>query len=816
MRRWPRMRSITYVTLVAFVAIAATLAATPSADAVNETPKKKNAIIFGPHPSAQDVDEAIERWLCAENYGVTKYVWGRGGDTPTIARLQSIATAGFAVLVIVAHGGTDAITLEDYAHRDSAVAHYNRYRNDPAYANLKNDLEHGAVPEPDPSGGGSGTRYYVGLKTAGLHKLFGGVDNNRSIVCALACKSWEMQTTNTPKPFGATEFLGYSGVLDNKTRSKGARGFAIMGGPDGIPSRPVAPAFAGKMKHDGPGNTTLAPACTDHTPENDVVLPLHVKTDGFTDYETKMNVTNAAIMEASGCEAAITDQAWTNETHHQFKVEPTKKGRLVFKVKPTVAVSQNNDNWLIGNLYLPSDDYQDPRTEINECQFGQSGLDGLRPCVPDENPYRWCVWCQEKPADPPGRPKEPKPVGTSSAAPRQIAPGEQDAFVLYQDAPGETTSFLHSPLPANLFFAQVGSWYGHVVFTPDAGQVGQQFQVLFQTFDENGPRAEQLLTWDVVARINQMALATVEEEELPAGDLGLAIVRPGDPVDHRLVLQNTGSTVIENITLSAVGLPGLATFTPGFVAYLEPGETMATTLHLDGVLVPSGTYAGAVTVQGSNVDGPQTTEATFSVRVNNPPVVEVPSDVLIASVGVPIAVPITYSDPDGDLLAAYLEMAPFDSELQLEGGAMAAERPQASSAMLLWTPPAESAGLVHKFPVVADDGAEPAMSEIAIQVQGATDVESAPARIAFSLGPSPARGAIRFAIETDAPGAVTIEVFDVAGRRVARPFAGVVVDVGARSWTWRPESLERGIYFVHASLGGRREVRRLVWLGGAE
>jgi hypothetical protein len=142
--------------------------------------------------------------------------------------------------------------------------------------------------------------------------------------------------------------------------------------------------------------------------------------------------------------------------------------------------------------------------------------------------------------------------------------------------------------------------------------------------------------------------------------------------------------------------------------------------------------------------------------------------------------------------------------------------PQANGATFLWTPPAVAAGRLHKFPVVADDGAEGAVSEIAIQVQGPTAVEAPAPRIAFAVGPSPARGTIRFAIETDVQGALTIEVFDVAGRRVARPFAGAPIEAGARTWTWRPPALERGIYFVHATIGEHREVRRLVWLGRGE
>ena len=43
------------------------------------------------------------------------------------------------------------------------------------------------------------------------------------IVVVLACNSWGLQTKNIPPPFGATEYLGYDGSLDNKARALSVR-----------------------------------------------------------------------------------------------------------------------------------------------------------------------------------------------------------------------------------------------------------------------------------------------------------------------------------------------------------------------------------------------------------------------------------------------------------------------------------------------------------------------------------------------------------------------------------------------------------------
>jgi hypothetical protein len=79
--------------------------------------------------------------------------------------------------------------------------------------------------------------------------------------------------------------------------------------------------------------------------------------------------------------------------------------------------------------------------------------------------------------------------------------------------------------------------------------------------------------------------------------------------------------------------------------------------------------------------------------------------------------------------------------------------------------------------------------------------------------PNPASGAIRFSLALDQGAAVRVAVYDLAGHEVARPIADEWL-AGRVTRSWRPDGLESGIYWVSAQLGARREVRKLVWLGG--
>lgn len=794
--------------VVSLVAVLTIVGAIGIARADNETPKKKTAFILGPHPSAFDVDQAPKTVLEAENYQVTEHVWGRPGTPCSLGVLKQIAASGFAVLVWICHGNEKSLSVEDYDSLDSAYVHLYNYKADPNFASLKNNIEVSSEIEKDAQGRAQ-RRYDVGIDADGLNKLFGAVDPNRSIVVVLACDSWELETRHTPPPFGAAEFLGFSGELSDFDRTKSLRGFRNMGGVNDIPYRPVVPAFNGVLEHSGPGNTTLAPSCTDHMPLDNSILPLNVATPGTTTYETKMSNAHPSVMTVTGCSAGLLNQAWTDDTHHQFQVKPTAKGRLILKVEPTLAVSKNNDNWLIGNLYVQGDFYDDPRTETKDCPFGQSGLDGNRPFVPPQNPFRWCAWCGEKPVEP-ADPKPAKGMHEQSAVPRTIAPGERDAFTLYQDSPGPNTLFAATLPPPNMNFTPMGSWYSWVEFTPDVSQVGQSYSVQFSTLDDNGPRAQNTINWQVVPRDDHVSLQAAIAGALP-GDLGTEVVVPGDTARFDLLLSNPGNTVAHNVSLTTTDLvgPGFVpagsiAVTPSLVGLLQPGDVVPIRVEVPVPLwLTGGTFDGSMTFAGVTAVGPLAGGGGYHLRVDHPPTVSAPVETLLAIAGTPISVPIGMSDPDGDSLSTFIDHDPFDAGLEgFVGGAM-----------FTWTPPLEAIG-DWSFPICASDGAAVGMQELRIHVAGGVGVGAPPLRFAFVTGPNPAHTQMQIRLSTPERGVASVSAYDLAGRLVARPVDRQPVDVGDRVWTWQPRDLKSGVYFLRLTLGAHRETRRIVWLSG--
>jgi hypothetical protein len=73
---------------------------------------------------------------------------------------------------------------------------------------------------------------------------------------------------------------------------------------------------------------------------------------------------------------------------------------------------------------------------------------------------------------------------------------------------------------------------------------------------------------------------------------------------------------------------------------------------------------------------------------------------------------------------------------------------------------------------------------------------------------------VRLGLELPSESVVTVSVFDLAGREVARPIAGERFSAGSVAREWRPAGLAPGVYTVRAAVGGARLTQRLVWLGG--
>jgi hypothetical protein len=59
---------------------------------------------------------------------------------------------------------------------------------------------------------------------------------------------------------------------------------------------------------------------------------------------------------------------------------------------------------------------------------------------------------------------------------------------------------------------------------------------------------------------------------------------------------------------------------------------------------------------------------------------------------------------------------------------------------------------------------------------------------------------------------VRVSVYDVAGREVARPVSDEQLE-GRVTRVWRPRALPSGVYYVSTKMGGREQVRKLIWLG---
>ncbi len=94
-------------------------------------------------------------------------------------------------------------------------------------------------------------------------------------------------------------------------------------------------------------------------------------------------------------------------------------------------------------------------------------------------------------------------------------------------------------------------------------------------------------------------------------------------------------------------------------------------------------------------------------------------------------------------------------------------------------------------------------------------VEQAGARVLRLRAPwpNPATSLVRLGLELPTESMVTVSVFDLAGREVARPIAAERFSAGAVSREWHPAGLAPGVYTVRAAVGGAKLTRRLVWLG---
>lgn len=772
---------------VAWGGFVAVLVAVWAAAGTNETPKKKNAIFFAPHLSGKQHADRVRPYVEAENYAYTEYSENKGKPQATIVKLAEIAKGrDYAVLVLQMHGGESGLTMEDthiivkdddkeaekQKKKKQAEAMLAKLKKDPALKDVANELDIGIITDIGQQE--QEKRYVLGLRPDGIAKLFGGADPNASILFVAACQSMNIRTSKNELPYGNKEVIGFT---VDASPSDAGRLLTIMlsrmGGTEGIPKRSVGGAFGvddprfGVAKRTGPGNTTLAPALIEHLPPNDSLLPLKVATDGKTVYETFMNAGNVKIMEPLGCEATITDEKWTDvndgqATIHTFKVTPAVKGQLILRVIPDKAVSKNNDNWLIGNLYIQQfdkDTLLELRTEVNTCQFGTSGLDGLRPYVPDKNPFRWCVWCGEIPTIPAEQKKTSAPRSMNDKNSYYEVPyGETLAYVLFQNAPGEHTVIEADPLPTNFSFKQVGDWYGHVIFTPNLSQVGELFDVVFQSRDDNGPRDEQVAEYFVIDRRDELTAFRIDSD-LPSGFLGDLIAPAGGAPEQTFTLWNSGNTIVEHISLTATDLYGPVTISadaveidPAAVEILVPTESVPANLRVNiPKSAPPGFYSGGILIQAKTAAGSYTQLIGYSVIVNTPAELRFDPGPHRVRAGETFAQSMQLTDADGGAASAYIEYAPYNVEFVHTDG------PQY---LFIWQPTAAQAGF-HGVALIADDEMNARAQSLRIIVEGGVAITASAQRDVFNDQPQTVEALLKNAnYDQAAAVSVTFDVFD--------------------------------------------------------
>ena len=88
--------------------------------------------------------------------------------------------------------------------------------------------------------------------------------------------------------------------------------------------------------------------------------------------------------------------------------------------------------------------------------------------------------------------------------------------------------------------------------------------------------------------------------------------------------------------------------------------------------------------------------------------------------------------------------------------------------------------------------------------------------LSLSAAPNPFRSSVTFAVQVPRPAALTLDVFDLRGTRIARLVDGTVGS-GRHEYTWNGQDtagrrLHPGLYWVQATVEGRRTTRSIVFV----
>jgi hypothetical protein len=351
-----------------------------------ETPTRARVLIYEPYrfQVGEGGGGVCRSSMLTYDYHVTDYAQAGNPHlnpncTVTLFR-QLISSGDYGVVHIVSHGSERGFAVEVYGFthagrtaRDQAFADYlaNGYTNDQLYAS-----------EADNQG------YHISVKPAALTAWF--VDR-KSIVFVASCHSSALNAA-----WHARDVLGYSDAIPATGVDTDAKIFypRLIGTKDrgtGNTKREVGQAVAGirtELEHLGDGHTVLAPIVLDYAPKGSIICS--TDTEGFVAFDSTVDTAQdpKKAITASGCDIALTKQAWDGDRRLKFVARASKcPSEARFRVDFRYAESANNHIKLDGNK-LPLD------------------TDGVSP---NRDYYEWKVECRVPSTTQPGTTRPPPP-----------------------------------------------------------------------------------------------------------------------------------------------------------------------------------------------------------------------------------------------------------------------------------------------------------------------------------------------------------------------------------------------------------------------
>jgi hypothetical protein len=311
-----------------------------------ETPTRNRVLIYEPYqfnigPCGGGICRSSTQ---SYDYHVTDYAQpGNPHLSPncTVSLFKTLISSGdYGVLHIGTHGSERGFAVEVYSFtdagrtaRDHALQDYlaNGYTNAQIYAGQSDN--HG---------------YHISVTAAALSAWF---TDRKSIVYAASCHSSALNAA-----WHAREVLGYSN--EENTDDADSKIFypRLIGTRDrgnGNNMREVGQAAAGiraELIHTGDGHTVLAPIVLDYEPKGSITCS--TDTNGFVTFDSTVDTTQdpKKVVNASGCDIALTHQAWDGDQKIKFVARATKcPSEARFRVDFRHAQSANNHIKLDGN-----------------------------------------------------------------------------------------------------------------------------------------------------------------------------------------------------------------------------------------------------------------------------------------------------------------------------------------------------------------------------------------------------------------------------------------------------------------------------------